>query len=233
MNSKHPPVRVLGQRSIASTFLFRTSKPNPSTDCKGDVKIKTLKRDSRVSLSDFLNRKLHRSSVLPSSAQGKDRPFCPPVGKKDVSGSNEGQNGVKEVKPVHELVFEQLKWTRKENEDCLGSCADGEGGSSCTENMQESRKRKIPSAGEDGKQSAQKHLVVLGDCPRPIHPIPKKKGEERSFTASKKPRRLFNHYANGSGWWDYNMEGVDNEEVGCNEVWEGIGSATLGGLDWQ
>ncbi|CAL5416656.1 unnamed protein product [Camellia sinensis] len=191
MNSKHPPVRVLGQRSIASTFLFRSSKPNPSTDCKGDVKIKTLERDSPVSLSDFLNRKLHRSSVLPSSAQriggkGKDRPFFPPVGKKDVTGSNEGQNGVKEVKPVHDLVFEQLKWTRKENEDCLGSCADGEGGSSCTENMQESRKRKIPFAD-----------------------------------------------ANGSGWWDYNMEGVDNEEVGCNEAWEGIGSATLGGLDWH
>ena len=29
------------------------------------------------------------------------------------------------------------------------------------------------------------------------------------------------------------MEGVDNEEVGCNEVWEGVGSATLGGLDWN
>lgn len=39
--------------------------------------------------------------------------------------------------------------------------------------------------------------------------------------------------ANGGGWWDCNMEGVDNEEVGCNEVWEGMGSTTLGGLEWH
>lgn len=29
------------------------------------------------------------------------------------------------------------------------------------------------------------------------------------------------------------MEGVDSEEVGCNEAWEGVGSTTLGGLDWH
>lgn len=29
------------------------------------------------------------------------------------------------------------------------------------------------------------------------------------------------------------MEGVDNEEVGSAEVWEGMGSTTLGGLDWH
>lgn len=39
--------------------------------------------------------------------------------------------------------------------------------------------------------------------------------------------------ANGSGWWDCNMEGIDSEEVGCNEVWEGMGSTTLGGLEWH
>lgn len=39
--------------------------------------------------------------------------------------------------------------------------------------------------------------------------------------------------ANGSGWWDSNMEGVDNDEVGCHEMWEGVGSTTLGGLEWN
>lgn len=30
------------------------------------------------------------------------------------------------------------------------------------------------------------------------------------------------------------MEGVDYEEVGCDtEVWEGMGSIMLGGLDWN
>lgn len=29
------------------------------------------------------------------------------------------------------------------------------------------------------------------------------------------------------------MEGVDNEEVGINEVWEGVGSTTLGGIEWH
>ncbi|KAK8467699.1 hypothetical protein PHAVU_007G134400 [Phaseolus vulgaris] len=40
--------------------------------------------------------------------------------------------------------------------------------------------------------------------------------------------------ANGHGWWDYDMEGVDNEQLGSNEVWEGVGSTTLGGIiDWH
>jgi hypothetical protein len=40
--------------------------------------------------------------------------------------------------------------------------------------------------------------------------------------------------ANGRGWWDGNMEGVDYEEIGCDaEMWEGMGSIMLGGLDWN
>jgi len=30
------------------------------------------------------------------------------------------------------------------------------------------------------------------------------------------------------------MEGVDNEELGASEAWEGVGSTTLGGIvDWH
>ncbi|XP_057497886.1 uncharacterized protein LOC130782561 [Actinidia eriantha] len=238
MNSKHPPIRGLGQKSIPSTFLFRCSNPHPSNDCKEDAKIKGPNKDSRVSLSDFLNRKLHRSSVLPTSIQGKDRPFLSPVGGSEVRGSNGGLNEVKkrgdtEVKSGLDVVLEQFKCTRKENEDALGSCDGSESGSS-TIDLQEARKRKRPFGGGNGKQAARKHLVVLGDDqPKPIHQTPEQKGKEQSFIASKKPRRQYNHYANGCGWWDCDMEGVDNEEVGCNEVWEGVGSATLGGLDWN
>lgn len=38
----------------------------------------------------------------------------------------------------------------------------------------------------------------------------------------------------GWGWWNSDMEGVDSEEVGFSEVWEGVGSTTFGGnIDWH
>ncbi|GKG10057.1 hypothetical protein Tco_0338803, partial [Tanacetum coccineum] len=37
--------------------------------------------------------------------------------------------------------------------------------------------------------------------------------------------------AGGSGWWNSDMEGIDNEAISSNEVCEGVGSATMGGLD--
>lgn len=53
--------------------------------------------------------------------------------------------------------------------------------------------------------------------------------------------RYVNHFggslftdANGCGWWDCDMEGIDNEEVGFSEVWEGVGSTTFGEVgDWH
>lgn len=40
--------------------------------------------------------------------------------------------------------------------------------------------------------------------------------------------------ANGRGWWESNMEGIDDEEVGVSEVWEGVGSTTMGGIiNWH
>ena len=37
----------------------------------------------------------------------------------------------------------------------------------------------------------------------------------------------------GTGWWDSDREGIDEDEVGAKEIWEGMGSATLGGLEWH
>jgi len=40
--------------------------------------------------------------------------------------------------------------------------------------------------------------------------------------------------ASGGGWWHGDMEGVDGEEVGwTDDMWEGMGSVTLGGLEWH
>jgi hypothetical protein len=36
--------------------------------------------------------------------------------------------------------------------------------------------------------------------------------------------------ADVGGWWDTDMVGVDSDEVGSTEIWEGMGSTTIGGL---
>lgn len=80
------------------------------------------------------------------------------------------------------------------------------------------------------QHTIKKHVVVLGDDPKP------KRGgvHGQSSFSSKQPKPQYNHYENGAGWWDYEREGVDNDEVGTNEVWEGMGSTTLGEIvDWH
>ncbi|XP_057959165.1 uncharacterized protein LOC131151776 [Malania oleifera] len=231
MESKQPSIRVLGQRSIPTSFILGSS--NRSKDSRGSVPIEAPNKNLRLSLSDFLERKLHRSPALPKTVQGKQRPFLSPVGCGDVSGSSEGQNKVRKRGRelvdcvIDNLVFEQFKHSRKEREDCRVSCGVNEVGSNSTDDMQESRKR-TPFEGGDEKCAARKQLVVLGDDPKPKHKI----CEDR-FAGKTKPKSLYNHYANGGGWWDCNMEGIDSEEVGCSEVWEGMGSITLGGLEWH
>nr|GEV46176.1 hypothetical protein [Tanacetum cinerariifolium] len=60
-----------------------------------------------------------------------------------------------------------------------------------------------------GKPPAPKRLVVLGDDPKP-----RQTNYNRPFIRKEKPLPLYNH-------------------LGSNEVWEGVGSATMGGLDWH
>ncbi|XP_077210981.1 RNA-binding protein isoform X3 [Tasmannia lanceolata] len=128
--------------------------------------------------------------------------------------------------------IQQVKRTSKQ-EDCHGSSGGDEAEEfqlEYTINGEDSKKRKTPfavSEGADERHTAPRYLVILGDDPKP-----KQKGTaQRSM--NKRPKHLFNHYANGSGLWDCNMEGVDSEEVGCSEVWEGMGSTTLGALEWH
>ncbi|KAF8392010.1 hypothetical protein HHK36_022350 [Tetracentron sinense] len=236
MKAKQPSLGGFGQRSIPSSLSFNS--PCSFKESKANEQIKVPQKHSRISLSDFLDRKLDKTSILPKTVQGKQRPFSVLVGGGDVAGSGHGRIGVKGRRGgaendyvLDDSVFEQFKQTRTEKEDYDGSCGGVGVGGSTTNDSQESRKRRNPfeiSIGGNEGNTASRHLVVLGDDPKP-----KQNGREDNFIRNKKPRSLFNHYTNGIGWWDCNMEGVDSEEVGCNEVWEGLGSTTLGGLEWN
>jgi len=72
--------------------------------------------------------------------------------------------------------------------------------------------------------SSSSSFLVLGDDPKP----------KRKLNAQRRvdelPRTIFNHYADGGGWWDTDMVGLDSDEVGSTEIWEGMGSTTIGGL---
>lgn len=222
-------IRALGQRSISSLFLSRSS--NSSNE---GIQKEASKKDSRVPLVDFLDRKLHSTSVLPRTVQGKSRPFSSLLGPRESSGSIDGHTGAKKGGEAEsncvtdKVFFEQFKHTGEVKGDCEGSCSVVEVDSCNIDDVQESRKRKNPFQGGDEKHIPRKHLLVLGGDPKP-----KQKVKEENYISKKKPRPLYNHYANGCGWWDDNMEGVDNEEVGYSEVWEGVGSTTLGGIEWH
>ncbi|KAM3756307.1 hypothetical protein ACB098_02G102200 [Castanea mollissima] len=140
-------IRALGQRSIASSFLSRSS--NSSNDFKDGVQNKASKKGTHVSLSDFLDRKLHATSVPPRTVQGKSRPFSSLLGPgpRESSGSIDGHNGANKggkAEPncvTDKVFFQQFKHTGEDTGDCGGSCSVGEA-ESC--HIDESRKRKNP-----------------------------------------------------------------------------------------
>uniref|UniRef100_A0A0E0ITH7 AAA+ ATPase domain-containing protein n=1 Tax=Oryza nivara TaxID=4536 RepID=A0A0E0ITH7_ORYNI len=140
------------------------------------------------------------------------------------------------------------------------AAGDGDGGVrleiediAAGDRRRETRKRKSPLGGGGGGDDhhsggSGKRVVVLGDDPKPRpaartmtttattrrqrrgrrHAGPTGRGEEGGDQAA------YNHYASGGGWWHGEMEGVDGEEVGwTDDMWEGMGSITLGGLEWH
>ncbi|GKB09729.1 hypothetical protein Tco_0838041 [Tanacetum coccineum] len=133
------------------------------------------------------------------------------------------------------VVLEQFKPSKENEKDNFIDLDDEIQSSILTQTQDSSRRRNTFGGVADllfyclyGKAPAPKRLVVLGDDPKP-----RKTNYNRPFIRKEKPLPLYNHYAGGSGWWDSDMEGIDNEAVGSNEVWEGVGSATMGGLDWH
>ncbi|RZC80771.1 hypothetical protein C5167_043343 [Papaver somniferum] len=220
--------RGFGQLSLSKSFPI---KPLSSDSNNEEGKIKLLKKNPSISLSEFLNRKVTSNSNPSKTIQNKQKPFLGIEGKVgNKRGISEGDTVV-----LDESVFKQFNHSKKEIEREVEECREVDGGSEPEGSTEPDLTKPcnpfcVSSKGGDERTTTPtpKHLVVLGDDPKP-----KQKQREEIFTRNKKQRPLYNHYANGSGWWDCDMEGVDNEEVGCNETGEGMGSTTLGGLDWH
>ncbi|KAL3726761.1 hypothetical protein ACJRO7_031629 [Eucalyptus globulus] len=248
MSSKDSALQVFGQRSIKSSALFRSS--NPGKDAKEDASGDQKAGWTRVSLSEFLDRKLQRTSSPLGTVQGKVKPFSTLLGARNASELGNSQDCKKKAlaenkRSVDKALFEQFKLTCKESgEDrnvfeqfkltCEESGEDHKVATSSSkvrdsadvEEGRESRKRRNPFGG--GIVSPLKRVVVLGQAPSPAQ---RRKAENISLNEKRRP--LYNHYANGGGFWDSGMEGFETEEVGESEVWEGVGSTTLGGIDWH
>ncbi|AES61882.1 hypothetical protein MtrunA17_Chr1g0196621 [Medicago truncatula] len=222
---KDAPVRAFGQRSITSTF--RTLPPNSNQPS-------TKTESPRLLLSHFLDRKLHKSSPITHKVPGKSTPFASPLGlrvptRDEVGNVKQIEEERKGATTDDKVILEMFKHTEEDGKNDFVIPVDvDELENSVADDVQESKKRKNPFEGRHENQTVRKHVVVLGGESRLK---PKKRTENDSNGIKQKP---YNHYANGRGWWDYDMEGVDNEELGASEAWEGVGSTTLGGIvDWH
>ncbi|KAK2457321.1 hypothetical protein P8452_04144 [Trifolium repens] len=231
--SKKPtPIRVFGQRSIASTF--RTLPPNSSRDSESSSRNQSQSKPAHVSLSHFLDRKLRKSSPLAQTVPGKLTPFASPLGLRiptteEVGSVKQNEEERKGATANDKVILGMFKHTEEEKKNDFVIPLDvDELENSVTDDVQQSRKRKNPFEGGHENQTVRKNVAVLGGESRLK---PKKQMETDSSGKKQKP---YNHYANGHGWWDDDMEGVDNEALGVSEVWEGVGSTTLGGIvDWH
>ncbi|KAF8029012.1 hypothetical protein BT93_E1632 [Corymbia citriodora subsp. variegata] len=152
MSSKDSAFQVFGQRSIKSSALFRSS--NPGKDAKEYVSGDQKAGSRRVSLSEFLDRKLQRTSAPPGTVQGKAKPFLTLLGTRYASEVGNSQDCKKKAlaekkQNDDKAVFEQFKLT------CEGSGEDRNvatgsnkvGDSAEVDEGRESRKRRNPFEG--------------------------------------------------------------------------------------
>ncbi|PRQ35899.1 hypothetical protein RchiOBHm_Chr4g0385541 [Rosa chinensis] len=228
MRSKKTPVgfRVLGQRSLSSSFSSRSKIPVKVAEDDAD-------KGSHGSLSDIPEQRLKHNSGTPKTVKVKSRPFLSLLGLKDLSGSTDDQieakKGGEAEKSSVALAFEKFKHTDIGKGQSIVSQSAGEAPCPDGDDLPETRKRRHPCKDGDDKHTARKYFAVLGGDPKPKL----KKRRADSLISQEKPGHVYDHHENGCGWWDCNMEGIDNEEVGVNEVWEGVGSTTLGGIEWH
>ncbi|EXB87087.1 hypothetical protein L484_010066 [Morus notabilis] len=230
MEPKETPFRAFGQQSIASSFLSPSS--NPFKASKDKTKNEASEKGS---LSDFLQRKLNETSGLPGTVKGKSKPFSSLLGPRESGGGSIDEQaeakkgGAADLNSVVEkVVLEQFKHSGTLEGDCVGPSSAG-GAENCDKTIVRGlRKRKNLEGGHE-RQIPRKHFAVLGGNLKL-----KQQRRDGDLTNRENLKTAYNHYANGGGWWDNNIEGVDNEEVGFSEVWEGVGSTTFGGIaDWH
>ncbi|XP_075516008.1 uncharacterized protein LOC142550844 isoform X5 [Primulina tabacum] len=160
MKSKQPSIRPAGQRSITSTVLFRD--PKRSSVCDKDVGAST-QQGSQLSLSDFLKRKVRRTSAPHSSRvnyvctycniryykQGKEQPFMSPlsceVSNSNVVGVNSNDGGEADANLSIDSVLQMLKNNGEEKKDCSNISAPND-----THDLQQARNRENPFEDENG-----------------------------------------------------------------------------------
>ncbi|KAF5208313.1 Rna-binding protein [Thalictrum thalictroides] len=228
---KLPPIREIGQLRLPSCFLRKPSNSSNEPSHEDATKMK-----SGISLSEFLNRKLDKDRIPPKTVQRKQIPFATLLERKDRVGTINEHIGMKrraEITPIlDETVFKQFKHPKIANEVYHTSSKGGEieGSTIIEEKDLENRNPfHVSSLGAEKRSTTASRLLVIGDDPKP-----KFKRRAVNSTLNGNPKPLYNHYANGSGWWDCDMEGIDSEEVGCSNAWEGMGATTnLGGLEWH
>ncbi|XP_031484460.1 uncharacterized protein LOC116253666 [Nymphaea colorata] len=215
------PIRQFGQRPLQPIF-HRSSRCKEVNENQG-----TKISKPSISLSEFLDRKI--SKTMPQkSMQGKEAGFPSLGGRaKSLTGKTEvaGQSVLLDGRAfrcsgVGGKTADEDEAIRSSDLDLICELAGAD--------EQDLRKTKRPrTEGEGRKLPAAGSIFVLGDDPKP------RQRRISEFVNKTRAGSHFNHYANGNGWWESGMEGVDNEEVGFKETWEGMGSTSLGGLQWQ
>lgn len=217
----YTPIRAPGQRSIPSTFNQRLAH-QCSSNHSGLPSDKN-KRGSNLSLNNFLNRKLHTTSVLPfnkdekafSVAKNENVPLAADCNPRNVSTFRDKQYVCRGPHNERGLVIEDSVFK-------LFNDSKGKVRKRSTESLTATSRLEGVS-----KQHNQNHLLVLGDDPKPKRRAPG--GVSCNY---KKQRPLYNHYENGTGFWEPEREGIDCDEVGSTVMWEGMCSTTtLRGLD--
>ncbi|KAJ8499594.1 hypothetical protein OPV22_010146 [Ensete ventricosum] len=223
MKPRQSGVRQFGQTSLPLSF-FSKSRRVPD-----EHHPKRSSNKQPVPLSEFLNRKLIKTTDR--SVKEKQTSFSS-IGTATKDSSSRTDEACGRF-ILDDVIFRQFKVSTKgkeQSEITGGGESRGSQLESYTEGGDNSRKRKNPfdsSGGAGERVTARKSVIVLGDDPKP------RRSRRGKTTVEAKNKPLYDHYANGSGWWDCSKEGVDSEEVGCNDFWEGMGSTTLGGLEWH
>ncbi|CAH8341274.1 unnamed protein product [Eruca vesicaria subsp. sativa] len=252
MKKPIPKIRVFGQRSIAPSFFNRSSIPVEEESSSKKV-------DKCASFSEFLDRKLNKSVLFkPNNVeklipeQQRPRLFTSlfsSKSEKKIGDVSLEKTMLQQFKPretqitgeqVMSRAPEPLDQATAEEVDLLTTCFTDEINDDddiiVMKDDRLSKKRKDPFQGMESMDRTRKPVLVFGDynskVSKPMHEV---EGERASNnTSCKKQKPSYNHYANGSGFWDRDMEGVDSEEVGHSEVWEGVGSTTFGDIvDWH
>lgn len=222
------------------------------------------KVDKCASFSEFLDSKLNKSVLFkPNNAeklpQEGTRLFTSLVSSssKDVTQTSHGfgmekkanrdggleKTMLRQFKPRETQISEEqvmradaslepLDQTTAEEVDLLTTCfTETDDDDIIVKDDKLTKKRKDPFEGMESMDRTRKPVLVFGGNSKSTQ----EEGERgRNSTSCKKQKPAYNHYANGSGFWDCDMEGVDSEEVGHSEVWEGVGSTTFGDIvDWH